>query len=1163
MTAFTNILNESKDYRALSDCIKKEKYPVGVVGLSSVHKAHWISSLCRECEMSAVVICESEGAASRLCDDLNFFGGGALVYPERDFHFSSDDVCSRQYEQQRIDVLSKLLSNKCNIVLCTATAFSQFTIPPEELKKRIFEVENGGEASPEALIKALMAAGYVRSEEVDAPGQFCLRGGILDFFPPDMAQPVRVEFFGDEIDSLSCFDAATQRRTDNLKSVSVTPSHEVIFNSTDELLNKLKAFCVDIKGKGSRKARDVISADIDKLSAGVELTCEDKYITLAYEENATLYDYVKGSLIFVSETRGVNQSFNSFLKVRNEEIKQHLLTGELTKGLDTFNLSWAQLLSVYSCDRVIFMDNFARGSFDAPIKQLISTQAETGSSWDGTITHLKDDILPLMQAGFTCVVLAGTEKSARELSADLENDGIHSIFFQSQPTEFSKRSVNILPGSLSSGFEYSREKFLLVSYRKSAQTAGKKAKSKPKKDKKNLLNLEDISIGDYIVHEKHGIGIYDGIHVMRVDGKVKDYIKIKYRGSDVLYLPVTQLDLLSKYISPTDTDRPVKLNSLYSDEWKKTKSRVRSAVKDIAKELTKLYAKRINSKGFEFSPDDDMQNSFERRFEYDETDDQLVAIDEIKEDMQKPYPMDRLLCGDVGFGKTEVALRAAFKCVADGKQCAILVPTTILAFQHYQTIVKRFDGFPVEIEMMSRFRTVTERNKIKKKLKAGSIDLIVGTHSIISSGVEFKDLGLLIVDEEQRFGVAQKEKLKERFPSVDVLTLSATPIPRTLNMAMTGIRDMSVLEVSPLDRHPVQTYVIEYDLDILAEVMRRELRRGGQVYYLYNKVDTIETAARHIQEKIPDARIGIGHGKMDESQLSAVWRQLIEGEIDILVCTTIIETGVDVPNANTLIIENADRLGLAQLHQIRGRVGRSSRRAYAYFTYSPSKQISEIAQKRLSAIKEYTQFGSGFQIALRDLEIRGAGNILGAKQHGHMEAVGYDMYLKMLSDAIESENTGEAVQEKKECTIDILIDAHIPESYIESARNRISMYKRIASVENQEDAMDVLDEFIDRFGDPPKSVKDLIDVAILRKRAQDAGICEVKQQKDSLIVYPESLSSERIALVSRLFRHRAYLGSQKGRQYIAVKQMGKTPLKTLSEVIKVFEMDTLHCQINE
>lgn len=1154
MTAFSEILHSARDYNSLLSFINKGQFPLGVIGLSSVHKAHYISSLCSDLNRTAVIICESENAASKLRDDLNFFCGGAYVYPERDFHFSSDDVCSREYEQQRLDVLSKLLSGKCKAVLCTAAAFSQFTIPPEELKKRIFTVENGAETSIEKLIKALMAAGYVRSEEVDAPGQFCSRGGILDFFPPDSDEPVRAEFFGDEIDSLARFDIQSQRRTANIDSVSVMPSHEIIFDSDEAAAQKLQDFLAEVKGKGSRKAKDVINADIDKLNVGISLSCEDKYISLCYERSASLFDYVKGSLFFVSESRGVNQSFNSFLKLRGEEIKQLLLSGQLTKGLDTFNLNWNELTEIYSSQDVIFVDSFARGSFDVPVKQLLSVEAETGSAWDGTISHLKDDILPLMEQGFTCVVLAGTEKSAKELADSLEGDGINAIFFQSIPETFSKKSVNVLPGSLSAGFEYAAEKFLLASYRKSASSRTARASAKPKKEKKNMLNLEDISVGDYIVHEQHGIGVFDGIHVMKVEGKLKDYIKIRYKGSDCLYLPVTQLDLLSKYITPGDSDKPVKLNSLSSDEWKRTKSRVRSAVKDIAKELTKLYAKRMNAKGYEFSPDIDMQNDFERRFEFEETEDQLIAINEIKQDMQRPHPMDRLLCGDVGFGKTEVALRAAFKCVADGKQCAVLVPTTILAFQHYQTILKRFDGFPIEVEMLSRFRTAGEREQIKKKLKSGEIDLIVGTHSIIAASVEFKDLGLLIVDEEQRFGVAQKEKLKERFPTVDVLTLSATPIPRTLNMAMTGIRDMSVLEVSPLDRHPVQTYVIEYDLGILAEVMRRELRRGGQVYYLYNKVESIENVAARIQKEIPEAKIGIGHGKMDEDELSGVWRKLIEGEIDILVCTTIIETGVDVPNANTLIIEDADHLGLAQLHQIRGRVGRSSRRAYAYFTYSPSKQLTEIAQRRLSTIKEFTQFGAGFQIAMRDLEIRGAGNILGAKQHGHMEAVGYDMYLKMLSEAIKSQELGVDIPEKKECTIDILIDAHIPETYISSPRNRISMYKRIASIENQTDAMDVLDEFFDRFGDPPSSVKDLIEVALIRNRAQNVGIYKVKQQGDSIVVYLETLSPERTALAMKYLRRRVFFGKNKGEEYMVVKQLNHTSLKTLGDVIKVLEM---------
>ena len=699
--------------------------------------------------------------------------------------------------------------------------------------------------------------------------------------------------------------------------------------------------------------------------------------------------------------------------------------------------------------------------------------------------------------------------------------------------------------------EYNNLKFTLFTYGR----GGASAQSKPQKAKykrgKGITSLEEISKGDYIVHSVYGIGVFDGIKTMKMGGTVKDFIKLNYRGTDVLYLPVTQLDLISKYISPKDTDKAIKLNKLGTDEWKKTQKRVKAAVKDMAAELTKLYSARINSEGFAFSPDMDMQNDFERRFEFEETDDQLEAVNEIKRDMERHSPMDRLLCGDVGFGKTEVALRAAFKCIADGKQCAVLVPTTILAFQHYQTIKKRFDGFPVEIEMISRFRTQTQRTNIKKRLKRGSIDIIVGTHSLIAKSVEFKDLGLLIVDEEQRFGVAQKEKLKEKFPLVDVLTLSATPIPRTLNMAMAGIRDMSLLEIPPVGRHPVQTYVIGHDMAVLAEAMERELRRGGQVYYLHNRVDTIEATAKKIKEFLPDARIGIGHGKMGEEELSEVWRQLLENEIDILVCTTIIETGVDIPNANTLIIEDADRLGLAQLHQIRGRVGRSQRRAFAYFTYNDKKALPEIAQRRLGAIREFTEFGSGFRIAQRDLEIRGAGSILGAQQHGHMEAVGYDMYLQLLGEAIEEEKTGEEVKEKRECVIDVSVDAHIPEDYIDSVKNRIFMYKRIAAIETGEDAMDVMDEFIDRFGEPPKSVQGLIDVALLRAYAANLGIYEIKQDKDSLIAYLNELPPEKIIAIAGNLSGKGMVKAAGAQPYIVFRLKGRSPVDAMKDMIEV------------
>lgn len=745
--------------------------------------------------------------------------------------------------------------------------------------------------------------------------------------------------------------------------------------------------------------------------------------------------------------------------------------------------------------------------------------------------------------------MGGTEKAAKNLAEDLENEDVPALYFPLEPAEFPRGRVSVLPGALSGGFGYPHEKFYAFTYGRNA-VASKKRKSRSGfKKGQSLHSLDELKKGDYVVHSLHGIGVFDGINKLEVGKITKDYIKIKYAKGDVLYVPVTQLDLVSKYIGPHEDDgRTVKLNKIGGKDWEKTRNKVRAAVKDMADQLIALYSKRQNSPGYAFSPDIDMQSDFERRFEYDETSDQLRAIDEIKGDMEKPYPMDRLLCGDVGFGKTEVALRAAFKCAADGKQCAILVPTTILAYQHYRTILKRFDGFPVEIEMLSRFRTPKEQEKILKNLKRGSLDIIVGTHRLVSKDVKFKDLGLLIVDEEQRFGVAQKEKLKELFPTVDVLTLSATPIPRTLNMAMTGIRDMSVIEEAPQDRYPVQTYVIEHDMGILCEAMEKELRRGGQVYYLHNRVESIESTAAKIKEMMPSARIAVAHGRMGEEKLSEIWRDLLEGDIDILVCTTIIETGVDVPNCNTLIIEDADRLGLAQLHQIRGRVGRSTRRASAYFTFKRGKELSEIANRRLSAIREYTEFGSGFKIAMRDLEIRGAGNVLGAQQHGHMEAVGYDMYLQLLGEAVEEEKGEKPISRKKECLIDMQIDAHIPDNYIKSIPQRLAVYRRIADIKNTEDAEDVKDELRDRFGEIPQSVQGLIDVSLLRNTAAAKGIYEIGQKGNSVILYVNDIDTNTVLNLSSMMRGRVSIMDY-GKKHIAVKIAdGQSPLDTLKEI---------------
>ncbi len=1153
MSCYTKILSKSTEYQKIVSAVTAGRLPMGVLGLSAVHKAHYISSVCSEMNKKALIICSDEGQATKLVNDLNGFSSGAYLYPMRDFNFHSAESQSREFEQKRLGVLMKVVTGEYNYIVCSVQAAMQLTMPFDELKRRSFLLRTGDSVGLENTVNALLSAGYVRSEQVDGIGQFAVRGGIVDFYPSHMLSPVRVEFWGDDVDSMTLFDIETQRKTDIIDEIELIPATEIIFDSRDELISRLEKFKDTVKGKGSVNAKKHIDADIDRLKNGVDLGSTDKYISLAYEKPETVFDYAFEDLLFVSESFSCKTRAQDYIKRTNEDIKLFFEDGTLTKGIDKFNISFQELLDYYKDMGALYFDNLSRGSFDTPVYDLVSIRAQQNFVWDGTLSTLIDDVTPAVKKGYTCVVLSGTDKSAKELCYDLESADIKAMYFALPPAEFPAGTVSVLPGSVSAGFEYNDLKFLLISFGRNFKGGIRKKKKKIISQGKSIHSLEELHKGDYIVHATHGIGIFDGIHKMQIGGITKDYIKILYAKQDVLMIPVTQLDLVAKYITPNSDNAKVKINKLGTGDWEKTRNKVKGAVKDMAAELTKLYSIRLNSEGFAFSPDIDMQSDFERRFEFEETEDQIVAINEIKRDMEKPHPMDRLLCGDVGFGKTEVALRAVFKCIADGKQCAILVPTTILAFQHYQTITKRFDGFPVEIEMLSRFRTQGEREKIKKALKRGSIDIVVGTHSIIAKSVEFKDLGLLVVDEEQRFGVAQKEKLKEKFPTVDVLTLSATPIPRTLNMAMSGIRDMSILEDPPTDRHPVQTYVIEHDDGIIAQAIEREMRRGGQVYYLYNRVDGIEKKAAKLKELLPDARIGIGHGKMGEDELSEVWRQLLEGEIDILVCTTIIETGVDVPNANTLIIENADKLGLAQLHQIRGRVGRSSRRAFAYFTFRPDRELSEVAQRRLNAIREYTQFGSGFQIAMRDLEIRGAGNVLGARQHGHLAAVGYDMYLELLSMAVEEEKTGvtEKKKEKKECLIDLQVDAFIPEKYISSIKNRLYMYKRIADIQSEDDASDVIDELCDRFGEPPKAVMGLIDVSLLRNSASKLGIYEVAQRNGALLLYSDDIDMNKVGRMSLVLKGRVMI-SAGVKPYISVKiAPGQQPIDALKQAIKI------------
>ena len=1154
MSFFSQALKKTTEYPALLNYIKKGRVPMGVIGLSQIHKAHVISSLCGDLSpRQAVVITPDESQATRLCKDLKAFGCNALMYPAGDISLRTNQIKSREYERKRLSVLGNLLDGNADAVVLSVEAAMQFTIPPEVLFTKRIHLKVGEDVKIEDLVAQLLRSGYTSSENVEGGGQFAVRGGIVDLFSPDSEMPFRIDFWGDTIDSISYFETDTQRRVNQIDEITVTPATEICC-ANDELIKIITDFTDTVKGKGSVKVKESLQKDIESLESGVSLSSLDRYLPLIYDDSATIFDYIERPLLFISNSFSVKEKADAVSQLFNEEYKAYLAEGTVCKGLDRYILTFSELTGLYTDLGAIYLDNLARGSFDIPVKELITFNARQVSPWNGSLSVLKDDLQPFMgkNSKSTVVIVSGTAKASQALAEDLNKDGYACSYIDNPAESLPEGSITVMPGGFSSGFEYSASRFILITY--GSKEALPTVKKHKKVNKAAVFNsLEELHKGDYIVHVAHGIGIFDGITQLEADGNIKDYIKIRYDKGDVLYVPVTQLDQVSKYIGPNSDSGMLKLNRLGGTEWNKTRSRVRSAVKDMAKELIELYAKRMKMEGHAFSPNIDMQNDFERRFEFEETEDQLRCIDEIKGDMEKAHPMDRLLCGDVGFGKTEVAIRAAFKCVADGKQCAILVPTTILALQHYQTIRKRIDGFPVEAQMLSRFVSPKQQEIIKEDLRKGYVDIIVGTHRLISKDIKFRDLGLIIVDEEQRFGVAQKEKLKSAYPNVDVLTLTATPIPRTLNMAMSGIRDMSLLEEAPQDRHPVQTYVIEHDMEVLALAMSNELRRGGQVYYLHNRTETIARTAAKIKEMLPDARVEYAHGQMTEEKLSSIWQRLMEGETDILVCTTIIETGVDVPNVNTLIVENADCMGLSQLHQLRGRVGRSARRASAYFTFTRGKELSEVASKRLTAIREYTEFGSGFKIAMRDLEIRGAGNILGTQQHGHMEAVGYDLYMKMLNQAVGEEKGELQPAPEKECLIDLPINAYIPSDYIKNVPHKIAMYRRIADIRCEADADDVIDELIDRFGEMPSSVLGLITISLMRNTAIAQGIYEIGRSGDTVKLFIENLDMAKITALAQKMRGRITV-SAAGKPHIAIKiHIGEDQLTILKKALEIME----------
>lgn len=1144
MKEFYKILASLPNYKQLLAGVNARRTPQLAVGLANIHKAHFIYSLCSATGRQAHVLAPNEPAAIKLCEDINSLYGfsAARFFPSREFTFRPVEGASHEYEHARLGVLKEISAGQCAIVVSSVQGAAQFTLPQNVLQKRTLTLRPGEAHSVEELCALLVDAGYVRSEQVEGIAQFAVRGGILDFFPPESPQPYRVEFWGDEIDTVALFDPATQRRLDNADSADITPAREALL--PPDITTRLESLKSGLRGKYGALAKQHIDTDIQTLEDGLYLPCADKYLPVLYDAPATLFDYCDGRLLFALEPVSLKETMKNTLWQQHEDIKLMMSEGILCKGLDTFCADYTDIARQFEAQTTVILDTFTRTLPDLRLEAMYNFTAVQLSVWGGDYSLLKEDIASYTERGYTIAVCAGTERACAALASDLHRDGFSVQLSEDLPA-LRPGHVVLLAKTLSAGMEYPDIKFAVITHSKTAKPAAKKHKRH--KDGKAIKALSDLTVGDYVVHVSHGIGVFEGIVKRDMHGVVKDYLKIRYAGTDALFVPVTQLDLVSKYIGAAE-GASVRLNKLNSVEWQKTRARVKSAVRDMAKELIALYAKRMNAEGYAFSADTDWQREFEERFPFEETDDQLRCVEEIKADMQRTMPMDRLLCGDVGFGKTEVALRAIFKCVLDSKQCVVLVPTTILAWQHYQTFLQRLEGYPITVELLSRFKTPKEQAEIIKRVAAGQVDIVIGTHRVVQKDIKFKDLGLCVIDEEQRFGVGHKEKFKEMRANVDVLTLSATPIPRTLNMAMSGIRDMSIIEEAPLDRYPVQTYVLEHDEGVVLQAIQKELRRGGQVFYLHNRIDSIDSCAGRLREMLPDARIVTAHGKVGEEQLSDIWRRLVEHEVDILVCTTIIETGVDVPNCNTLIIEDADRMGLSQLYQIRGRVGRSSRRAFAYLTFHKGKSLTEIATKRLSAIREFTTFGSGFRIAMRDLEIRGAGNILGAQQHGHMEAVGYDLYLKLLGEAV-SEEQGLTTRAPTECVVDIRLDAHIPEKYIENLGQRIDIYKKIASVQNAEDALDITDELIDRFGDPPESVKGLVDVALMRNTASQLGIKEITQREDRIILYPEEFDFAVASSVAAKMKGKVLVNAG-AKPYLAVKlASGQNPVDALRETL--------------
>ena len=1140
MNILINELENSKKFLEIINHIKSEKSPISLSGLSDMGKVQTIATLNNALNKNICVITYNQIQAKRLLKDIGYFTSKAAIFPKKELVTYDYIAESKNLPYERIEVLNNIHNNKINILILTIESVMQDIIPKNVLYKNNLNLKIGDTLNIDYLKQKLIDLGYERKDLIDGRGQFSIRGGIVDISISEK-YGVRLEFWGDDIDSIRKFDIISQKSIEMLENIEINPSHEYILEyELDEVIKNIE--------NANYTNKQNIKEDIEIIRSGDYISKNDKYFNNFYSKKSNILEYLDKFVIVLDEFGKINQRIDN-IKIENKNVVKTLLdknksVPDIIDNLNNYNIEYRILeqksnIFLYKDDMVSKKITNTICNFN--YRDILFYKNEI----DSLATTLKDAV----KSKKKILILGGSEENAKKISILLKDKDLDNTFTK-KVEKLEKGKIILTTGALTSGFECYDLNLLVISSEDFFTNIPVKKKKVAKDFKEGeKVVFADLKIGDYVVHSAHGIGQYIGVNTIKADNVVKDYVKIRYKDDDILYVPTTNLDTIRKYVGAEGTPKIYKLGG---KDWSKVKSKVKNNLREVAKELIELYAKREKISGHSFSKDTDWQKQFEENFEYIETDDQLRCIEEVKKDMEANKPMDRLLCGDVGYGKTEVAIRAAFKAVMDHKQVAYLVPTTVLANQQYEEFKRRMHDFAINVEVLNRFKTLKQQKEIIRKLKLGEIDVIVGTHRVLSQDVEFRDLGLLIIDEEHRFGVKDKEKIKQLKNNIDVLTMTATPIPRTLHMSIVGVRDMSVIYEPPQARKPVQTYVLQYDEDVIKEAIIKELERNGQVFYLFNNVEGIAKKANEIANLVPEAEVSFANGQMTGKEIEEIMFDFINKKTNVLVCTTILESGIDIPNANTIIVENADRLGLAQLYQIRGRVGRSDKQAYAYITYKPDKMLSEVADKRLKAIKEFTEFGSGFKIAMRDLEIRGAGSLLGEIQHGHMEQVGYEMYCKLLDEVIK-EMQGIEVQEEIDVQIDLNISCYIPDEYISDSSQKIEVYQDIALCRTEKDITNVIDELIDRYGNMPKELENLLEIARIKEMCRQFNILKISKKNGAFVFYFDANKFDFSIVDSLISKYGNLVSFSPGKEpYITLKSKTITDLEQLDEIKKFF-----------